>query len=419
MTVLIAGAGIAGLTMGLTLHQLGVRFRIHEAAGEIRPLGVGINLQPTAVRELMDLGLCDMLDRIGIRTADYGFYTKTGLEIWTEPRGLGAGYRWPQYSVHRGALQVALYQALVELTGPDVVILGSRAVGYRFGPSDVTLLLDSGGTDSGDLLVAADGIHSAIRARMWPDEGPPVWSGAILWRGTTQAAPFLTGASMILSGHDRQRFVAYPISHSDPCTGLAEINWIAERRFDPSTPWRKEDWNRLADMEDFLPWFNDWEFDWLDVPALIRSAKSIYEYPMVDRDPVDAWSDDRMVLIGDAAHAMYPVGSNGASQAILDARLLGAKLLQHGLTPAALRVFDEEVRPSVNRVVLANRGSGPDAIMQRVEDLCGGVFERIDDVIAHEELAAHAAKYKKLAGLSINDLNARPPTIAAGARIAE
>ena len=419
MAVVIAGAGIAGLTMGLTLHQIGVRFRIHEAVRDIRPLGVGINLQPTAVRELLDLGLGGMLDRIGIRTIDYGFYTKSGREIWTEPRGLGADYQWPQYSVHRGALQVALYDALLERAGLDAVIKGSRAIGYRHETAGVRLLLDGGGEDAGVLLVAADGIHSSVRAQMWPDEGPPVWGGAILWRGTALSAPFLTGASMIVAGHDRQRFVAYPLSHPSPHTGLAEINWIAERRFDPSMLWRKEDWNRSASANEVLPWFEDWVFDWLDPPALIRAARKIYEYPMVDRDPVSSWHEDRTVLIGDAAHATYPVGSNGASQAILDARMLGARILEFGLAPAALRAYDADVRPAVNRVILANRGSGPDAIMQRVEDLCGGEFECIEDVISREELAAHASKYRMMAGLSINDLNTRPPTIAEGSRIAD
>ncbi len=209
---------------------------------------------------------------------------------------------------------------------------------YHSDSAKVRLLLDAG-EDSRALLVAADGIHSAVRAQMWPYEGPPIWNGAILWRGAAQATPFLTGASMIIAGHDSQRLVAYPLSRADRRTGLAEINWIAERRFDPSTPWRKEDWNRATDSSAFLPWFQDWVFGWLDVPALIRAADRIYEYPMVDRDPSSGWSDGRVILIWDAAQAMYPVGSNGAGQAILDARALGAKLLEHGLNSAAIKAF--------------------------------------------------------------------------------
>ena len=419
MTVLIAGAGIAGLTLGLTLHQIGVPFRIYEAVRQVRPLGVGINLQPTAVRELIDLGLGDMLDRVGLRTQDYGFYTKTGQEIWSEPRGLAAGYRWPQYSVHRGQLQVALYKAVKQRAGCDVIKPGQRVSGFRHADGAAVLRVETAAGPSeiaGNLVIAADGIHSAIRKQMYPDEGAPIWGGAILWRGTTQAKPFLSGASMVLAGHDRQRIVAYPISRPDPDTGLATLNWIAERRVDPSQGWRREDWNRAADLTEVLPYFEEWVFDWLDVPAMIRGADKIYEYPMVDRDPIDRWTEGRVSLIGDAAHPTYPVGSNGASQAIVDARILGAKLLEHGATGQALTAYEAEIRPVVNKVVLANRGSGPDAILQIVEDRCGGVFGQIEDVISRRDLADHAAKYKRLAGLDIEALNARAPTIAAARR---
>lgn len=421
MTVLIAGAGIAGLSLGLTLHQIGVPFRIYEAAAALKPLGVGINLQPNAVRELFELGLEPALDRVGIRTRDYGFHTKAGLEIWTEPRGLAAGYRWPQFSVHRGRFQMALHAALVERAGAGCVVTGARATGFETAADGVVLHLETAAgpqAATGTLLVAADGIHSAIRRQMQPREGPPIWNGAILWRGTTEAAPFKSGASMILAGHDTQRIVAYPIGHPDPATGRAVINWIAERTVDPSAGWRREDWNRRADPAEFLPFFADWTFDWLDVPALIRGAAEVFEYPMVDRDPIGRWTDGRVTLMGDAAHPTYPVGSNGASQAVVDARVIGARLLEHGVGADALLAYEAVVRPQTERIILANRGSGPDAIMQLVEDRCGGRFENIEDVVPRAELAAHAERYKKIAGFGIAELNARPPLIPPGARIA-
>jgi len=421
MTVIIAGAGVAGLTLGLTLHQIGVPFRIYEAAAELKPLGVGINLQPNAVRELFELGLEAELDRVGIRTRDYGFYTRTGLEIWTEPRGLGAGYRWPQFSVHRGHFQMALYRALVERAGPGCVVAGARAMSFDNTADGAVLhIATAAGPQAvpGAIVVAADGIHSAVRRQMQPEEGPPIWNGAILWRATTEAAPYKSGASMILAGHDTQRIVAYPIGKPDPATGKATINWIAERTVDPSAGWRREDWNRRADVSEFLPYFEDWRFDWLDVPALIRGAKEVFEYPMVDRDPIASWTEGRVTLMGDAAHPTYPVGSNGASQAIVDARVIGAKFLEHGVGPDALLAYEDIVRPQTEKIILANRGSGPDAIMQLVEDRCGGVFERIEDVVPHSELAAHAEKYKKIAGFSIDALNARSDLIPAGARVA-
>ena len=417
MTILIAGGGIAGLTLGLTLHQIGVPFRIFEASREIRPLGVGINLQPNAVRELFDLGLEAQLDAIGVKTRQYGFYSRLGRPIWEEPRGTWAGYAWPQYSVHRGRLQMLLLEELLGRAGRDCVVTGARVTGFESAADRAVLHLGGGEAVAGELIVAADGIHSAIRAQMVPEEGPPIWGGAILWRATSRAAPFFGGGAMALAGHDSQRIVAYPIGPTDPETGLAEINWIAELRTDPGEGWRKEDWNRAADINDFLPAFEDWRFDWLDVPALIRGAAEVFEYPMVDRDPLPRWTHGRVSLMGDAAHPTYPVGSNGASQAVIDARMIGASLLAHGVTPEALAAYEAEVRPVTTGVGLANRGSGPDAILQRVEDLCGGDFDDIEQVIPRADLAAHAARYKALAGFSVEALNARPRLIPQGARL--
>jgi 2-polyprenyl-6-methoxyphenol hydroxylase-like FAD-dependent oxidoreductase len=417
MTVLIAGAGIAGLSLGLTLHQIGVPFRIFEATREIRPLGVGINLQPNAVRELFDLGLEQELDAIGVRTRQYGFYSKHGLRIWEEPRGTWAGYNWPQYSVHRGRLQMLLHDALVARAGADCVVTGARAAGFQTHRDRAVLMLGSGDRITGDLVIAADGIHSALRAQMYPDEGAPIWNGRVLWRATTEADAFFGGGAMVMIGHDDLRIVAYPISDPDPDTGRVTMNWIAEKRFDPVIGWKREDWNRPADIEDFLPDFADWTFDWIDVPALITGAAQVFEYPMVDRDPLPGWTDGRVTLMGDAAHPTYPVGSNGASQAIIDARVIGAALVKHGVGPDALTAYEAEVRPVTTGVGLANRGSGPDAILQRVEDLCGGRFDDITDVIPMADLAAHSERYKALAGFSVETLNARPPILLRGARI--
>ncbi len=416
MTVLIAGGGIAGLSLGLTLHQIGVPFRIFEATETIQPMGVGINLQPNAVRELLDLDLGDQLEEIGVRTRQYGFYSKLGKTIWEEPRGLWAGYAWPQYSVHRGALQMMLYNALLQRAGPDCVETGARAVGFETG-KEATLLLENGQRETGQFLIGADGIHSAIRAQMYPDEGEPIWNGRVLWRATTRAPEYFGGAAMVMIGHDDLRLVAYPISQTDN-DGMATINWIAEKRFPLDATWKKEDWNRAADIYDFLPDFRDWSFDWIDVPNLIQGAEVVYEYPMVDRDALPRWTQDCVTLIGDAAHPTYPVGSNGASQAIIDARVIGAKFLEHGLAPQALQSYEDDVRPVTTGVGKANRaGGGPDGVLQRVEDLCGGEFDDIDDVIPRAELAAHAEKYKSIAGFSISELNTRPQTIPSGAHI--
>lgn len=417
MTILIAGSGIAGLTLGLTLHQIGVPFHICESAPELKPMGVGINLQPNAVRELMDLGLSQELDNIGVRTQQLGFYTKLGKTIWEEPRGLEAGYAWPQYSVHRGALQMMLYEALIARAGPGCISTGARAAGFENTKDGATLLLADGRRMDGKLLIAADGIHSALRKQMYPNEGEPIWNGRILWRATTQGPVWNGGGAMCMIGHNALRMVAYPISDPDE-NGIATINWIAEKSFDPDSAWKKEDWNRAADINDFIGDFEDWRFDWIDVPGLIRGADVVYEYPMVDRDPLEKWTDGAVTLMGDAAHPTYPVGSNGASQAILDARLIGVALLKRGVSGAALEAYEAQVRPLTTNVGLANRtAGGPDAVLQMIEDLCAGDFNTIEDVVSKKSLAEHAAKYKSIAGFSIEDLNARPRTIAEGARV--
>lgn len=417
MTILIAGAGIAGLSFALTCHQIGVAVKLFEQVDEIRPLGVGINLQPHAIRELMELGLEAEFDGIGIRTRELAYFSKHGRPIWSESRGIEAGYDWPQLSVHRGKLQLMLMNAVRERIGPDAIQTGWKATGYSQNEPGVTLnLTDRRGnarTEQGSLLIAADGIHSAIRSQMNPDEGSPVWGGAVLWRSTSLAKPFLTGASMAMIGHEWQKFVTYPISETDPETGLAEINWVAEIKKKPDAQWNREDWNRPGKVADFLPAFESWKFDWLDVPELIKTANDIYEYPMVDRDPLDNWRDGRVTLMGDAAHPMYPIGSNGASQAILDARILGKHLATEGLSENALITYEAERRPATSKIVVANRGNGPDQIMQVVEEKCQGMFDTIDEVMSQQELRDHAARYKALAGFDLQSLNSRPPLISA------
>ena len=419
--VLIAGGGIGGMALALTLHQIGVPCTVFEAVAQIKPLGVGINLQPNAVRELFDLGLgADMLDQVGLPALEWALVGRNGNDIHAEPRGLKAGYHWPQYAVHRGALQMMLYQLVQQRLGADAVHTGLRAVGYRQTEAGVTLQLrDAAGQlheKTGAVLVGADGLHSALRAQMYPDQPPIQWGGAILWRGVTRAAPIRTGSSFVGLGTHKHRMVIYPISAPD-ADGLATINWIAEQTVDNSAGW-EGDWNRKVDIERFIHHFEGWNYDWLDVPALIRGASEVFEYPMIDRDPVPSWVDGRMALLGDAAHVMYPTGSNGASQAIIDGRVLGAKFLEHGLTPDALAAYDAQLCQPVSELVLRNRGAGPFGLLNLVDERCGGVFDDINSIIPQAERDAFMAGYKAAAGFAIERLNASPPTIAPGARLA-
>jgi 2-polyprenyl-6-methoxyphenol hydroxylase-like FAD-dependent oxidoreductase len=422
--VIIAGGGIGGLATALTLHQIGVPCIVYEAVRELRPLGVGINLQPNAVRELYDLGITPAdIDKVGVPAQEWALVGLNGNDIYSEPRGLLAGYNWPQYSVHRGQLHMLLHRKVVERVGSDAVRLGSRVTGYRkHADGGVSALIEhaDGRTSEakGSLLIGADGIHSAVRAQMHPSQPPIHWGGAIMWRGTTWAKPIRTGASFVGLGTHRQRIVFYPISHPDPQTGLAMINWIAEVTMDNAEGWKQSGWFREVRIEDFVHHFDGWVWDWLDVPALIRGADTAFENPMIDRDPVSTWQDGPVALMGDAAHAMYPTGSNGASQAIVDARVLGAAMVEHGVTLKALAAYDDRLCGPISQVILRNRGAGPFGLLNIVDERCGGTFDNIDDVISAQERSEFMAGYRAAAGFAVEQLNKAPPTIPQGACVA-
>jgi len=420
--VIIAGGGIGGLAVALTLHQIGVPCVVLEAVREMRPLGVGINLQPNAVRELYDLGFTEgELDRVGLPAQEWALVGLNGNDIYSEPRGKRAGYNWPQYAVHRGQFHMLLHDKVVERIGPQAVRLGSRVTGYRKHAGGVSALIEhaDGATSEirGALLIGADGIHSAVRAQMHPTQPPIHWGGAVMWRGTTQARPIRSGASFVGLGTHRQRMVFYPISQPDPATGLSMINWIAEVTMDNSEGWKQSGWFREVPASDFAHHFDNWVWDWLDVPALIRGADSAFENPMIDRDPVPTWCDGPVLLLGDAAHAMYPTGSNGGSQAIVDARVLGATMIDHGATPEALAAYDAKLCGPISQLILRNRGAGPFGLLNLVDERCGGTFDNIDDVIPPTERDEFMAKYKAAAGFAIETLNTAPATIAPGARV--
>ena len=422
--VIVAGGGIGGLATALTLQQIGVPCVVYEAVREMRPLGVGINLQPNAVRELYDLGIGQAeLNAVGMPAEEWALVGLNGSDIYSEPRGLAAGYNWPQYAAHRGKFHMLLHDTLLQRAGPDAVRLGSRVTGYRKTADGGVMALvehaDGRGSEAhGRLLIGADGIHSAVRAQMHPRQPPIHWGGAVMWRGATWGKPIRTGASFVGLGTHRQRIVFYPISHPDPRTGLALINWIAEITLDNAEGWKQSGWFREVPTADFIHQFEDWRWDWLDVPALIGGADAAFENPMIDRDPVSTWQDGPVALMGDAAHAMYPTGSNGASQAIVDARVLGACLVEHGISPDALAAYDAKLCGPISQVILRNRGAGPFGLLNLVDERCGGQFDNIDDVISPEERAAFMAGYKAAAGFAIDQLNAAPPTLAPGSRVA-
>ena len=395
--ILIIGGGIGGLTMALSLHSDGIPCRVFEAASAFRPLGVGINMMPHAIRVLSSLGLEENLKRFGVEAKEFAYFNRHGQKIFTEPCGRFAGYEYPHFSIHRGDLHQVLHQAVLERLGPDAVMLGHRCAGVDQNAGGVTVRFEGAAAQDGRIALAFDGFHSVVREQFYPDEGPPRFGGINMWRGVTRRKPFLTGASVTRVGTVQVgKMVIYPIRQFEDGTQL--INWNTEQ---PREDHKPNDWATPGRIKDFIEPFANWNFDWLDMPGLIADAEFILEYPMVDRDPVGRWVFDRVALMGDAAHPMYPRGGNGGAQAILDAECLTRLLGENEDPVAALRAFEAERLDIVNRIVLTNREQPPDYIIETVENLTGGApFDRIEDVIDRAELAAISDRYKDIARYS-------------------
>jgi len=404
--VLIIGGGIGGLTLALSLHQAGIACRVFEAAPEIKPLGVGVNLLPHGMRELTELRLQERLARIAVETREQLYFNRFGQLIFGEPRGRFAGYDWPQFSIHRAELHEVLLQSVFERLGRDAVVLDMKFSSLQEQHGRVKAKFENGTEIEGNCVVGCDGIHSAVRKLLFPDESPPRYQGINMWRGVTRAKPFLTGASMIIAGWlEVGKFVAYPIRNPENSEGLQLINWVAEIQSPHNV---MQDWSLPGRLEDFYPAFSGRRFEWLDCAALIRNAEYFFEYPMVDRDPLPHWTRGRVTLLGDAAHPMYPRGSNGAGQAILDARTLTGCLVRNRETETALKEYEQTRLKATNDLVLLNRTEPPDTMLREVHRRTGDKpFARIEDVIAKEELAALSENYKRVAGFERDSLARR------------
>ncbi len=412
MTILIAGGGIGGLATALSLHHKGIDCEVFERSSDIRELGVGINTLPHAIKELAALGLLDALDAVAIRTYELIYQNRFGQEIWRDLRGTDAGLEYPQFSIHRGKLQGVLHRAVLERLGPDKVHTGHELVSFLQDDNGVTAtfrLSDGSTVDRpGSVLVGADGIHSRIRASFYPDEGAPTWNGIMLWRGAVEWPPFLTGRSMVIAGGMDAKLVLYPISNetSDPDKVL--MNWAVAAKIadakDP--PPRREDWSREGRLDELLPFVRGaFSLDVLDPLALIEATGTFYEYPMCDRDPVPAWTFGRVTLLGDAAHPMYPVGSNGASQAVLDGRNLADHLASTASIADALKSYEDDRLKATADIVRTNRQGGPERVIDLVNQRAPEGFANLDEVASRAELEAIVYGYSQLAGFDKTDIN--------------
>ena len=406
MTILIAGAGIGGLAAALMLHKRGIKAQVIEQASQVREVGVGINTLPHSIAELADLGLLSQLDSVGLRTRELRYLTRTGQEVWRELRGTHAGHDYPQFSIHRGRLQKVLLDAVIDRMGPKAVQTGLRLSGFVQDEAGVTAhFIDaidgcSSKTFRGEVLICADGIHSVGRKQFFPDEGSPSWSGVVMWRGATEWPVWEDGETMAIAGGLAGKLVLYPIAPA--VSGKQLINWVVNVRVaDPNIqPPPPESWSKRAPLAKVLPYAKRFHVPGIDLEALVRASNDIFEYPMADRDPLNRWTHGRVTLLGDAAHPMYPVGSNGSAQAILDARSLADLLACSEHPREALYRYELDRLPKTAEIVRTNRIGGPERVIDEVEKLSPAGFDKIDDVLSFEDRAAIVKGYSKLAGFA-------------------
>ena len=401
MSILVAGGGVGGLTLALSLHARGMPCTVLEAAGQVRPLGVGINTLPHAIRELAALGLLPALDAVAVRTRELRYLNRFGQEIWVEARGTWAGHDVPQFSIHRGRLHAVLWEAARERLGAEALLTGARLAGFDQDADGVTARLADGRALRGEALIGADGIHSVLRAALHPEDGGIRWNGIQMWRGAVEWPAFGGGDTMIVAGDMTEKLVLYPIAPGSR-PGMRLTNWVVCAQLGDASkpPPRREDWSRPGRLDEVLRHVARFRIPALDVEALVRATPEFWEYPMCDRDPLPWWTRGRVTLLGDAAHPMYPVGSNGASQAVLDARCLAALLAERAV-PDALAAYEAERLPKTAEIVRSNRRGGPERVVDVVSARAPEGFARIEDVIAREELAAIAGGYAAMAGFAV------------------
>jgi 2-polyprenyl-6-methoxyphenol hydroxylase-like FAD-dependent oxidoreductase len=400
MHAVIAGAGMGGLATALALHELGWRVTVCDSVRALKPLGAGINILPHGVEILESLGLLDAVLDSGVATRAVEYRSRFGHLLSSDPRGVEAGFSHPQVSIHRGSFQKLMHDALIDRAGADAVHMGHRLVSATQDQTQVTAVFataDGPVPISGDILIGADGFHSALRRCLHPTEGPAQAEGVTMYRGVHRQAPFGDGRTMIIAGNHDRKFVCYPVTDTAPDTGTCLLNWVAEVRGSDPRPASEADWNREADRE-FIAQFQDFALDGLDIPALLSATQSITTYPMIDRDPLDTWGTGRMTLLGDAAHPMYPIGANGTSQALMDVDALRRALLAHADPATALRTYETERLPATAEVVRANRRSGPEKVLDIADARLKGADDRVEDLINPTESAEVAAQYRKVAG---------------------
>lgn len=407
LDIAIIGAGPAGLATALRLHQQGFRPRLYEAVPEIKPLGVGVDIKPYAVKELTELGLYEAFCAISVEAHESIFYTGHGQQIFAENCGRHMGYDHDQRFVHRGQLQMMLYNAVQARLGEEAITLGCRCSRFEQDEFGVTVWFDNSLNPAAptqiraDVVIGVDGIRSVVRSHLLPESVRTHFSGLTLYRGVTVMPPFKTGGSILHIGDPIRQgtLIVYPIQNNVDGQGNQLVNWVIEQNEKPQS---EEDWNQHTGVKEIEHVFDDCKLDFLDVSQMIASARECYLFPLIDHDPLPAWSFGRITLLGDAAHAMYPRGGNSVCQAFVDARVIAEKLAAISDPVEALKAYELERREKVNWLVLASRGEGPEVVRRIVEERSGGKpFEDIETIFPYEEALSIFSEYHAKAGMKI------------------
>jgi 2-polyprenyl-6-methoxyphenol hydroxylase-like FAD-dependent oxidoreductase len=414
MKFLIAGGGIGGLATALAMSSAGQDVEVFESATSIAGHGLGIQLQSLAVRELAALGLGAALAGHAAPIERLSYFNVQGQQVWSEPRGTAAGLMWPQYAMHRGQLQQLLHGHLRRVAPGVAVQTGYRLERFDSSPDGVVAQFSrnaSGEADwlsvQADALIGADGLHSRVRCQLHPNQ-PLRYGGQLMWRNSTRRPALLDGRTAVIVGHRDQKLVAYPMSPPDS-EGRVLLNWLVERATGNEVPPREE-WNRRVATRSIEEHFSSWRFDWLDVPELLAEAGEVFEFPKVDRDPLPAWTHQRVTLVGDAAHPITPVGAQGASQAIVDARALAFHLARAGTdVGAGLQRYEADRLPLLNEIARRNRAMGAEQMLDLVHSRAPAGFGDLEAVLPAAERRALAEAYGALSGLQAWQVNSTSP----------
>jgi salicylate hydroxylase len=360
----IIGGGIGGLTAALSLRQAGFDVEVYEQAPELTQIGGGINMGPNAARVLRRLGLGDGLDREGVRPLG------THQRRWEDGRTLQKAQLNPQCERLYGAPHITIHRAdllAVIAAGfpPECVHLGHRLVGFADAGDSVEAWFANGARIDCDVLVGADGIHSAVRAQLFGDEKPR-FAGCVAYRGLVPADRIadlgleLGSQSWVGPGG---HFVHYFVSRG------RLLNFVGWTEHDS---WNREDWTDRATIARARAAFEGWH---PQIRRIIAAADTCFIWALFDRDPLPRWSLGRATLLGDACHPMYPFMGQGAAQAIEDGAALAACLVAAGDDDpaAALHRYEELRLPRVTRLQELSRANKtrfhlPDGPAQEARD---------------------------------------------------